>query len=173
MKRIVVLATGLALLTFLFVFAQETKKEEPKPVAPFTHLLLADAEITWADAPPSLPPGAKLAVLEGDPTKEGPFTMRIKVPAGYKVPPHFHPALEHATVVSGTVSFGLGEKFDQKALKEMPAGSFMVMATGTRHFAWSKDGGIVQIHGIGPWGISYVNPADDPRQAKATTTNNK
>jgi len=168
MKRIVVLATGLALLAFLFVFAQETKKEETKTTAPVTHVWLTDAELTWSDAPPSLPAGAKLAVLEGDPTKEGPFTMRLKVPAGYKVASHWHPALEHVTVISGTVSFGLGEKFDQKALKEMPAGSFMVMATGTRHFAWSKDGGTVQIHGIGPWGITYVNPSDDPRQAKAT-----
>lgn len=127
------------------------------------HVMLTDAELTWTDGPKSLPAGAKMAVLEGDPTKEGLFTIRFKLPANYKVSPHWHPADEHVTVLSGSFSMGLGEKFDQAALKELPVGGFALMATGVRHFAWSKDGATIQLHGMGPWGINYVNPADDPR----------
>lgn len=127
------------------------------------HIVKIPADLQWVDAPPSLPAGAKLAVLEGDPSKPGPFTMRIMVPAGYRVQPHHHPADEHVTVISGTFSLGMGDTFDEKALTELPVGGFAMMRTGTRHFAWSKDGAVVQLHGIGPWGLTYVNPKDDPR----------
>lgn len=135
---------------------------EQEAMAP-EHILKAPADIQWADAPPSLPAGAKIAILEGDPSKPGPFTMRIMVPANYHVPPHHHPADEHVTVLSGTFSLGMGETFDEKALTELPVGGFAMMRTGTRHFAWSRDGAVVQLHGIGPWGLTYVNPQDDPR----------
>ncbi len=127
------------------------------------HIIVKPADLQWVDAPPSLPAGAKLAVLEGDPGKPGPFTMRIMVPTSYRVPPHYHPADEHVTVVSGSFSLGMGESFDEKALTELPVGGFAMMRTGTRHFAWSNNGGVIQLHGIGPWGLTYVNPQDDPR----------
>jgi quercetin dioxygenase-like cupin family protein len=130
------------------------------------HALHRPDQIKWQDGPPSLPAGAKFAVLEGDPTKEGPFTMRIRLPDGYKIPPHIHPATERVTVISGTFNFGMGEKFDQGATREMPAGTFSYWPAGMKHFVWVKGETIVQLHGIGPWKIEYLNPADDPRKAR-------
>ena len=125
--------------------------------------------IKWQDGPASLPPGAKFAVLEGDPAKEGFFTMRISMPDGYKIPPHTHPKVEHVTVISGTFNFGMGDKFDQTATQEMPAGTFGFWPAGMKHFAWAKGETVLQLHGIGPWTIEYVNPADDPRKAKESS----
>ena len=122
--------------------------------------------IKWANGPASLPAGAKIAVLEGDPGKEGFFTMRLWLPDGYKIPPHWHPKVEHVTVISGTFNLGMGEKFDQSATREMAAGTFGFWAAGMRHFVWVKGDTVVQLHGIGPWGINYVNPSDDPRSRK-------
>jgi len=120
-------------------------------------------DIKWLDAPPSLPPGAKTAIIEGDPKVAGLFTMRIKMPANYMIMPHWHPADEHVTVLEGSIYMGLGEKFDQKTAKEIPTGGFGMMNSGTRHYAFTKKESIIQLHGMGPWGITYVNPADDPR----------
>lgn len=166
MKRLVVFATALAVLALTLAWADEHKKDGTTPEAKPDHIMLTEPELKWVDGPPALPPGAKLAVLEGDPAQPGLFTMRIKVPANYKVPPHWHPADEHVTVISGGFFMGLGEKFDEKGMKELPPGGFAVMATGTRHFAMTKKEAVVQVHAMGPWGINYVNPADDPRQAK-------
>jgi quercetin dioxygenase-like cupin family protein len=124
------------------------------------------ADIVWKDGPAALPPGAKVAVLEGDPAKEGFFTMRLLLPDGYKVPPHVHPKVEHVTVISGTMHLGMGEQFDQGAGRTLPAGIFGFWPAGMKHFAWFTGETIIQLHGIGPWGINYVNPADDPRNAK-------
>lgn len=117
----------------------------------------------WKEGPPSLPPGAKIAVLEGDPTKEGPFVFRVKAPDGYRIPPHTHPKTERVTVISGTFNIGMGEKFDAAATKPMLAGTYGYWETGMKHFVWIKGETVVQFHGIGPWKIEYVNPADDPR----------
>jgi quercetin dioxygenase-like cupin family protein len=113
-----------------------------------------------------LPAGAKLAVLEGDPAKKGPFTIRFQFPDSYKVAPHSHPTAERVTVISGTVFLGMGTQFDEAAGREMGAGSFAVMPAGMNHFAWAKGDTIIQIHGRGPFQIKYVNPADDPRNTK-------
>lgn len=130
------------------------------------HTVVLPDDIKWADAPPSLPPGAKIAVLEGDPSKEGPFVMRAKMPDGYKIMPHTHPKDERVTVLSGTLQMGTGEKFDEKATKAMPAGSYGRTAAGVKHFAYTKGETVIQVHGVGPWTIDYVNPADDPRKKK-------
>ena len=124
------------------------------------------AEVKWKDGPGSLSAGAKFAVLEGDPTKEGPFVMRLWFPDGFRVQPHWHPKVERVTVISGTLNLGMGEKFDQSATREMPAGTFGFWPAGMRHFAWAKGETVLQLHGTGPWMITYVNPADDPRSAK-------
>lgn len=136
------------------------------------HAIHRPAEIKWLDSPPSLPPGAKVALLEGDPAKEGFFAMRIRMPDGYRIPPHTHPKVEHVTVISGTFNFGMGEKFDQSATQEMPAGTFGFWPAGMKHFVWVKGETVVQLHGIGPWKIEYVNPADDPRKAPSSTERN-
>jgi len=124
------------------------------------------AEIKWVEGPPSLPKGALVALLEGDPTKEGPFVIRVKLPDGYRVPPHTHAKTERLTVISGTFYIGMGDKFDEKAGRTMPAGAFGRWAAGMQHFAWAKGETVIQLHGTGPWSISYVNPADDPRNQK-------
>lgn len=130
------------------------------------HQFLASEEMEWVDAPPALPPGAKMAVVEGNPAKPGPLTMRIKLPVDYKVPPHFHPAVEHVTVLSGSLNIGAGDTFDASKTKALGPGGFAVMQTGVKHFVWTKGETVIQVHAMGPWGITYVNPADDPRNAK-------
>jgi quercetin dioxygenase-like cupin family protein len=122
--------------------------------------------IEWKDAPASLPKGAKIAVLEGDPSKEGPFVFRVKVPDGYRIPLHTHPKTERVTVIAGTFNIGMGDKVDEKATKPMPAGTYGFWKAGMKHFVWTKGETIVQFHGEGPWSINYVNPEDDPRNAK-------
>jgi quercetin dioxygenase-like cupin family protein len=124
------------------------------------------ADLKWGAAPPSLPAGAKAAVLSGDPGKAGPFTIRLEMPAGYKVPAHTHPTEERITVISGTAQFGMGPKFDDGAAHDLAAGGFVVMPVGMQHFAGSKAGCVLQVESTGPFEINYVNPADDPRGAK-------
>lgn len=121
-------------------------------------------ELTWRDGPPSLPRGAKIAVLEGDPMQPGPFTFRLRFPSGYRIPPHFHPVIEHVTVVSGAFSVGQGDRWDDSKLVRLDAGDFIHMPPGSRHFALATGETVVQLHSIGPWGITYVNPQDDPRK---------
>jgi quercetin dioxygenase-like cupin family protein len=139
---------------------------DEKPAAKSEHVMFAAADLKWADGPPALPAGAKIAVLTGDPGKAGPFTVRLKFPTGYKVPPHTHPTAENVTVISGTMGLGSGAKFDEAAAHEMTAGGFAVMPAGMEHFAWCKSECVVQIHSEGPFQVKYVNPADDPRTAK-------
>ncbi len=128
--------------------------------------LFSPAEIKWVDGPPSLPKGAQIAVLEGDPGKEGPFVFRVKLPDGYRIPPHTHPKTERITVIEGTFNIGMGEKFDAQATRPMPEGTYGYWPAGMQHFVWAKGETILQFHGTGPWTITYVNPADDPRNAR-------
>lgn len=129
------------------------------------HSVTLPDDVKWEDSP-ALPPGAKVAILEGDPTKEGYFAMRARLPDGYRIPPHFHPGHERVTVLSGTFHLGQGDKFDKSATKALPAGSYSTMEPGMHHFAWASGDTVLQINTLGPWGITYVNPADDPRQKK-------
>jgi quercetin dioxygenase-like cupin family protein len=130
------------------------------------HGFFSAADIKWADGPASLPAGAKVALLEGNPAQEGPFTMRLRLPDGFQIQPHWHPAVEHVTIISGTFNLGMGEKFDKSAGRALAAGSFAFMPPGMRHFAWATGETVIQVHGTGPWRINYVNPADDPRNKK-------
>lgn len=130
------------------------------------HVAVTPDAIKWGPAPPSLPPGAQFAVLQGDPRKEGsPYTFRAKFPDGFKVPPHWHPVDENVTVLKGAFFVGYGERFDASKGKELPPGSYARMPKGMRHYAWAKGETIVQVHGIGPFDIHYVNAADDPRKS--------
>jgi hypothetical protein len=122
--------------------------------------------LKWQEGPPSLPPGAKFAVLEGDPNKEGPFVFRVKVPDGYRIPPHTHPKPERVTVISGSFHIGMGETFDRAKGVAMPAGTYGTWPAGMKHFVWVKGETVVQFHGDGPWKIEYLNPNDDPRRTK-------
>jgi quercetin dioxygenase-like cupin family protein len=139
---------------------------DEKPVAKSEHVMFSAADLKWGDAPPSLPAGAQIAVLEGDPGKAGQFTIRLKTPAGFKIPAHTHPTAEGITVISGSFYMGTGPKLDEAAGHEMSVGAFALMPAGTQHFAYSKSECIIQVHSIGPFQINYVNPADDPRNTK-------
>jgi hypothetical protein len=122
--------------------------------------------LNWHDGPPSLPPGAKIAVLEGDPTREGPFVFRVKLPDGYRIPPHTHPKVERITVLSGTFHIGMGDKVDRSKARPMPAGTYGYWPAGMKHFVWATGETVLQFHGSGPWSIEYVNPEDDPRNER-------
>ena len=135
----------------------------PSQGDPHAVIVMAD-QVKWAPSPPSLPAGAKAAVLEGNPKEAGPFTMRLSLPDGYRIPPHSHPAAERVTVIEGTFRLGMGEKFEESALNALKAGSYVAMEPGTKHFVLAKGNTVVQINGVGPWKITYVNPADDPRK---------
>jgi quercetin dioxygenase-like cupin family protein len=133
------------------------------------HTMLSPDDIVWQNGPESLPPGAKMAVLFGDPGSAGLFTLRAKFPAGYIVPAHWHPADENITVISGKLKMGLGDKFQRSDLKTMRPGAFGVMPANSHHFAAADEETIIQVHGMGPFAITYINPADDPRNKPKVT----
>jgi hypothetical protein len=124
------------------------------------HIMLSPAELTWTDLPAL--PGVKIAVIEGPLNQAVPIMFRLKFPANYKVMPHWHPGIEHITVISGTLHMGMGEKFDQSKTQALTAGSVAIMQPKTPHFVWTTEETIGQVHSIGPWSVTYVNPTDDP-----------
>lgn len=123
---------------------------------------LQASEIKWGEAPAILPAGAKMAVMAGDPSATGYVSLRVKFPAGYRIPAHWHPSDEHVTVISGTFSIGMGDKFDMKHGKTLKAGGYAIAPANMNHYAWTKTGAIIEINLMGPFGMTYVNPADDP-----------
>jgi quercetin dioxygenase-like cupin family protein len=160
-RRFVIPLSGLSLF-FLFLPSHAEPLATPMKMA---NLFLA-TDIKWQEAPASIPKGAKIALLEGDLAKEGPFVIRIKFPDGCRIMPHTHPRRERVTVLSGTLNIGMGEKFDEKAGRAMPAGSYGSWPEGMKHFGWATGETVIQLHGIGPWSIQYVKPDDDPRNQK-------
>jgi quercetin dioxygenase-like cupin family protein len=126
------------------------------------HTVVAGDAVSWGPAPPSLPSGAQAAVLLGNPAKEGPFVLRLKFPNGFTVPPHRHSKDEFVTVISGKFAVGAGEKVD-RTVKPLPAASFVHLPAGMAHYAWADGEAVVQINGVGPFDVKYVDPKDDPR----------
>jgi quercetin dioxygenase-like cupin family protein len=158
----------LALASWGHVQADRDGAKEDHGKSAKGHVMVTPDHVKWGPAPKGLPPGGQLAVLSGDPTKAGsPYVLRVKLPDGYRVPPHWHPVDENVTVLKGTLVLGMGEKANRKAAKELPAGSFSRMPRGVRHFAWAKGETILQVHGVGPFEIHYVNAKDDPRKKAA------
>ena len=127
------------------------------------HKLIAPADMKWSDVP-SLPRGAKAAVIEGPLNQAVPFTVRLRFPANYRIPPHWHPAVERVTVLSGTFHMGMGDKPNMQTSMALMAGSVMLLPAKSSHYAWTEGEVEVQLHGTGPWGITYVDAADDPRK---------
>jgi quercetin dioxygenase-like cupin family protein len=133
------------------------------------HTVVPGDAVKWGPAPPSLPSGAQAAILLGNPGKEGPFVLRLRFPAGFTVPPHRHSKDEFVTVISGQFAVGAGEKPDRAATKALPPASFVHLPAGMPHYALADGETVVQINGVGPFDVTYVNPADDPRNRKTTT----
>lgn len=129
------------------------------------HTFTNPVDIKWEPAPPNLPKGAKVAVLYGDPSKPGPYVVRLMTPASYKIPAHWHPGAENLTVISGTFYLGFGEKVEPAKAHALKAGGFHQVPAKTPHFAFTKGPVVLQAHGEGPFETVYVNEADDPSKA--------
>jgi quercetin dioxygenase-like cupin family protein len=160
------IATGLGLVAAaaLASWSGAQAEGEKSHGADKGHVMVRPSDLKWGPAPSGLPAGAQVAVLSGDPRKAEPYVLRVKLPDGYKIPPHWHPTDENVTVLAGTFVAGKGERFDAGAAEALPAGSFVCMPKKMRHFAWVKGQTVLQIHGVGPFEINYVNAADDPRK---------
>ncbi len=132
------------------------------------HVALAPSDIKWTDPPPVLRKGAKMAVVYGEPDKAGsPYVIFLRVPAGYRIMPHWHPTDENVTVLHGSMAAGIGDTFDPN-VKPLPAGSFFSMPAGMHHFAVMTTESLIQVTGLGPFKLVYVHPEDDPSKQRAT-----
>lgn len=134
-----------------------------QPGSAHAHRIITPEDLTWVDVP-SLPPGAKVALIEGSMAHEGTITARVKLPANFKIPPHYHDTVERVVVISGTVNIGMGDTFDEKKTTAMKPGTVLLMPPGMHHFAWTEEETIFQLNVNGPWTVTYLNPADDPRK---------
>lgn len=160
MRQTILIAVGaMAALPLALAGTVAGQGSAPAPA----HTMITDAEIVWKDSR-GLNPGARIAVVSGNPASAGPFTIRLHLPAGYKVAPHWHPTDEHVTVLSGTFAMGMGDVYDESRLKDLSAGGYAAMPAEMRHFGLAKTTSVVQVHGMGPFASNFVNPADDPRQ---------
>ena len=153
------------LIPFIFLLqvqgnAQESSHADMNGMG--KHIILNETDVQWGDAPPSLPKGAKLTVLQGDPSKDGPFVIRAIFPINYKIPAHWHPTTENITVLKGSLYMGAGEKLDEANATLIKTGGYASTPAKSPHYAFTKEGCIVQIHAMGPFVINYINPADDP-----------
>ena len=126
------------------------------------HVIVPVDKVQWGPAPPFLPAGAELAVLEGNPAAKGPVVLRLRFPAGYAVPPHWHSMAERLTVISGTFNVGAGDTLDRTATQPLAAGGFVSLPAQMHHYAWTKVPTVVQINLEGPFDIFYVNANEDP-----------
>jgi quercetin dioxygenase-like cupin family protein len=163
MKRYLFLALAVAGLFagagLLFAGATHDHSHEKNAFTPDT--------IPWGPAPPVVRPGAQFAVLEGDPTaSSGDFTIRLKMPDGFRISPHWHPQRENVTVISGTFKLGMGDEFEPDKMKAFIAGSFAFLDPNMHHFAMACGETIVQVHGQSPLQFNYVNPDDDPSRTR-------
>jgi hypothetical protein len=164
MKRLGLVGIGLLVCVAAGVArSQGTATPAPAPA----HTAMAPEDMKWVDAPPIFTKGGKMAVLMGDPGKAGMYIIRFKMPANYKISPHWHPTDENVTVLSGSFAIAMGDKMDMKA-KAYPAGSFFSMPAKMHHFAFSKKETVIEVSGMGPFTLTYINPEDDPSKQTAT-----
>ena len=151
MRRAVLLASLSALVLPICALGQDH------------HVTVQADGLKWS-APAVYAPGAQLSVVKGDPTKEGMYVVRLKVPAGFQIAAHTHPNDENVTVLSGSFNIGTGDKLDEKKGMLVKAGGYSFVGKSIPHFAWFTEETVLQLHGMGPQGVTYVNPADDPRK---------
>ena len=159
--HLMVFASGAAL-------AQGDPQKKPAPPPPAKpaagHVMVDAATLKWGPAPAGLPAGAQVAVLDGDPSKAGAFAIRLKLPDGFAVQPHWHPTTENLVILTGTLMVGVGDKFDEGSMHALGAGGYSKMPAKTHHFVRAKGETTIQVYGVGPFAINYVNPKDDPRK---------
>jgi len=158
MKRLCVATTIVTLALGSWAIAQQAK----------SHVMIRATDLQWQKAPPELPSGAEVAAIDGDMNKPEMFTIRVRVPDGWVIKPHFHPKDEHITVLSGHFWMGKGDRFDKAALHDLGPGAYADMPAGMHHFAEARGETVFQLTNMGPWGITYVNPNDDPRVKRSS-----
>ncbi len=166
---------GLCLLPGALLAAEpQTKSNAASTPAASSHAMVRASAVQWGDAPPSLPSGVQAAVLSGDPGKPGSFVLRLKAPAGYRVPRHWHPSDEHVTVLEGDLTLAMGDGADAHSADFAP-GDYVLLPKKMLHEARTRNGAVLQIQSTGPFEIHYVDPKDDPRKQakKAKKASNK
>jgi quercetin dioxygenase-like cupin family protein len=153
----------IALIALAPAFVRAAENQAPENPTD-VHVYQSATELKWGPAPPVVPKGAQAVVLDGDPFREGgAYTLRLKMPDGYKIPPHSHPTDENVTVLSGTLGAGMGDTMDTSRGQLIKTGGFVRMPKTVHHYAWAKGPTTIQVHGNAPFAFTYVNPADDPR----------
>ena len=133
-----------------------------------THVLVPADKVQWGPAPPALPTGVEISVLEGNPAAKGPVTLRLKFPANYDIPPHWHSMTERVTVLSGPLRVGMGDRLDREHSTTLAPGGFVSLPASMHHYAWTSTPTIVQISLEGPFDIFYVNANDDPQKRQTS-----
>ena len=156
----------IGMLLFMLGSQLAADGQDHQMTADSSHHMMNNASLKWMDAPAGLPKGAKVAVLQGDPGKAGPFTIRIMFPANYEIKPHWHPTAENVTVLQGSLYMGSGEMFNKDKATMLSSGGFTSMPARFAHYAFTRDGATIQLHGQGPFEITYYKITDDPRKAQ-------
>ncbi len=162
-------AFGTAVIVLLGVAASAQQSQQPVGTGGTTAsmpVVVTPDAVNWGPAPEALPAGSQLAVLSGDPMSTGAYAVRLKMPDGYKIAPHWHPTVENVTVIEGTFLVGMGDQFSETSLKSLATGSYAQMPQHMNHYAMAKGATTIQIEGMGPFQLTYVNPSDDPRTKK-------
>jgi quercetin dioxygenase-like cupin family protein len=139
---------------------QKQMGENKEPV------VLQPSDVKWGAVPPGLPKGGQMGVVMGDPTKSGAYVLRLKLPDGYKIPPHWHTMDENLTILAGTFVLHMGDTMDAPS-HDLKVGAYHFLPAKMHHAAEAKGETIVQVHGMGPFDIHYLNPSDDPRNTAA------
>ncbi|MET0555328.1 MAG: cupin domain-containing protein [Vicinamibacteria bacterium] len=152
-----------SLVSVVFLASAGAAWAQAPAAGPAAHTVIAPGALQWGPAPPALPKGASVALLSGKPAEPGPYVLRVKLPAGYVIKPHWHPTDENLTVLSGEIKAGMGDAVDEQAAETMAAGAYARMPATMRHYVIAVSETVVQVHGTGPFTLTYVNPADDPR----------
>lgn len=172
MRKLLAILLLFSVISLAQTAAPKKAATKAKTAGPAAVIVTPD-KIQWGSAPPVFPAGAQFAVLAGDPSKAGPFVVRIKAPDGYRIMPHWHPAGEYVTVISGEFHVGMGDKFDESSMQTLPAGSVAAVPAHHNHYAMTKGETEIQVNSIGPFKLVYVNPADDPSKAQAKPATKK
>lgn len=158
-----VLATALTLLVSSGATAQDSDRPVHDP-GPDAHVTYHADNVEWQDGPASFEAGSQMAILEGNPGEPGVFTMRIRMPDGFRISPHWHPSPERVTVLSGTFHLGAGDVLDADDTTPLGPGTYTSMPPGMRHYAITEGETVIQLTSTGPWEIEYVSPEEDPRR---------
>ncbi|MEO8348069.1 MAG: cupin domain-containing protein [Acidobacteriota bacterium] len=149
-------------LSYLVSFVVACGAAAAQEAAGPAHIFLNPSQAKWGAPPPVFEKAMSFMVVSGDPGKEGPYVVRARMPAGYRIAPHWHPTDEHVTVLAGNLALGMGEKFDKSKMTSIPVGGYAMLPADMRHFALARTATTIQVHGQGPFILNYVNPADDP-----------